>query len=887
MANDIIILVQIDGNVVSDVSLSSFGKPRVTYGRASDNDIKIKSSYVSEHHGCFVQDSSGAWSIRDNGSRNGTILGGSRITGVPLADGQQFYLGDPSFIHRESVSFVVRRSSSVSTGPAPRDKGADTVTMVSILDGDRPVRTVDLSRFGKNKITFGRDEDNDIVLTSESASGHHGSICLDASGCTIIDENSRSGLLFGGQRLPSLRVTDGTVVRIDNPDSPFRRGISLLFTSGRGEKWESLDISSLDDIIIGRDPGCTLCLDRVSVSRRHARIFREGGRWFIEDLGSTNGLSVNGRIVDRRLPLKEMDLIIITDIKLVFTSTCLNYVRSTRGLQVDAIDIVRTVGKGGKRKNISDHITLSIKPGEFVGIIGTSGAGKSTFLNCISGYVKADSGTVLINGQNLYQNYQVMKSIIGYVPQQDIVYDNLTLKDMLDYAAKLRMPSDTGKAELEKRVAEVISTVELTGHENTFIKQLSGGQKKRASIAVELLSDPRLFFLDEPTSGLDPGTERNLMHTLRNMTAEGKTVVLVTHNTLNLHLCDKIIFLGNGGRLCFCGAPDDALKFFGTENLVDVYNLLEKGSKEWSAKYSASPYRSVPETGKGPSRSVTDGKKKGQKFFGQLRILSARYLKLLTNDRQRLVLLLFQAVLLAFLLYLVSNGDQFEEYKITKSIVFALACSAFWIGILNAIQEICKEWVILKREYVSFLNLGAYILSKFVVLGLFCLIQTVLLTGGFAAMVGIPEEGVMFPPLIEFTITTYLCMLSAMGMGLLVSTMFQNPDRAMTVAPILLMPQILFSGLAFKWEGVVKSISYVVSCRWAVEAYGTTANMNALPIDYDLPEGMPVPEREFEEFYEFTTEHLLFAWGILAAMLLIFALASFIMLKHNLKNGKN
>ena len=192
------------------------------------------------------------------------------------------------------------------------------------------------------------------------------------------------------------------------------------------------------------------------------------------------------------------------------------------------------------------------------------------------GVDRPTSGKVLINGENLYDNYDELKYNIGYVPQEDIVYSNLTLHDTLQYAAKLRMPDNTTRKERNIRIKEVLEIVQLTELENSYIRQLSGGQRKRASIAVELIADPNLFFLDEPTSGLDPGTERSIMLTLRKMAEMGKTVILVTHNTLNLHLCDKVAFFGKGGKLCFFGRPKDALEFFGVDDFVDIYTLLNE-----------------------------------------------------------------------------------------------------------------------------------------------------------------------------------------------------------------------------------------------------------------------------------------------------------------------
>lgn len=753
---------------------------------------------------------------------------------------------------------------------------------ISIVCGGSAAETIVPESYGKDILSFGSAETNDIVIHSKYVSHCHGFFMVRGGSVTIQDNNSTNGLYFNGQRISNLLLRDGMVIRIDDPMSPREMGVVMVVSESVGrEVWRTFPLSGRTSVTIGRNRECDICLPHIGVSRLHAQLVLEDGGWHIIDNNSTNGIGLNGCMLNRRARLRENDVIIITNTKLVFSGGSIAYLIPEHGLGLDAVDIVRKVKASGGEKIISNHITLSIAPCEFVAIIGGSGAGKSTFMNCISGYVKADSGSVYINDEDFYANYGAMKNIVGYVPQQDIVYDRLTLWDMLMYAAELRMPSDTSRTEYEERVRHVIAAVELSGHERSMISSLSGGQKKRASIAVELLGDPSLFFLDEPTSGLDPGTERNLMHTLRRMTSDGKTVILVTHNTLNLHLCDKIVFLGRGGSLCFFGTPSEALSFFGVESLVDVYSMLDADTDTWCRRFAQYRSGKAKNVSASSDTSPLGNIKRRKSLFPQLGILCRRYIRLITNDRQRLALLFAQAVLLAVLIWLVADGEQFSEFKITKALAFALACSAFWIGVLNAIQEICKERVILKREYASSMSLGAYILSKFTVLSLFCLVQSLLLSGTFSLLVGLPESGVLTAPFLEYFITTYLCMLSAMGMGLFVSALFDNPDRAMTVAPILLMPQILFSGLAFELSGAVEKISAIVTCRWAVEAYGTSADLNTL-LEASYAE-TPMLTFEPDPFFEFTSAHMLTAWGVLLISVAVFYILSYFTTRLSLR----
>lgn len=243
-------------------------------------------------------------------------------------------------------------------------------------------------------------------------------------------------------------------------------------------------------------------------------------------------------------------------------------------------------------------------------------------------------------------------------------------------------------------------------------------------------------------------------------------------------------------------------------------------------------------------------------------------------------MLMLQAPILAFLISLVKDGNQFEYYGTTKSLLFALSCSAFWVGILNAIQEVCKERNILRREYMTGLHLGPYILSKFLILGGMCLVQSFLLSGVFALLVGMPEEGLLFPAYLELFLTTFLTAFSAAAMGIFASSLFKNPDRAMTVAPILLMPQILFSGLLFELSGATKIISWFAICRWSMEAYGSSANLNDLTYIVEMNGKETEVVREAEEFFEYTKGHLGKDWLLMLAFVLVFGILSGIVLRN-------
>ena len=727
--------------------------------------------------------------------------------------------------------------------PAMGTQAKTDGSILTIFEGNQPPRTINLGSFGKGCIYFGRDPRSDIVFTSPLVSTEHGRFVY-RNGLWAIEDKvvykgqpSTNGLIYNNMRINGRNIFDGDFIRIDDKNGGVSSGVLFVFSSsGTSSRWTSTPVASNNRITIGRDNRCSIVLPHVSVSKLHATITRERDGYYISDNNSTNGVIVNNRRIRGKIKLHEKDVIVITNTKLIFTSKDIYYCSYKNGISVVASNIVIERSSGRKHFVTCNHVDLDIKPGELVAIIGGSGAGKSTVLNAMCGYLPPNQGEVYINGVELYKNIDSIKKLIGYVPQSDIVYDNLTLYDMLKYAAKLRLPEDTSPQEMEAAISRAIKTVDLEEKKDSFIKSLSGGQRKRASIAVELLPDPNLIFLDEPASGLDPGTERSLMKSLRAMADSGKTVILVTHSTLQLKMCDKIVFMGKGGNLTFYGSYDEALKFFNVANIVDVYSMITDHADFWKAKYEKMnpPVRRAA-TAPPPAAKADKNK------FKQLIVISMRYLKLICNDRQRLLLLIGQAPLLAILIGIVTTESFLVTQITTKVVLFALSCAAFWVGMFNTIQEVCKERKILRREYMTGLSLTSYISSKMIVMAAMTFIQSLLLTVTFFTTVSIrfqnlpkPKElvipeGVFGLGIVEIFISVYLAALASAAMGLCVSSFFNNPDRAMTVAPILILPQILFSNTLIPLSDnfLMKLISSCITSKWSVQSMASSVDIGA------------------------------------------------------------
>ena len=758
------------------------------------------------------------------------------------------------------------------------DKNQYVVTVIE----DNNIRNINLTELNKSRISFGRGEDNDIILTSPLVSMNHGYFEIDNHQIKVIDNQSTNGIFVNNNKTMEVILKDGDSIKIDDPVEPLIRGvIFILSTNGKVSEWRQIDLNKKAMLTIGRDQSSDIVIDHVSVSLKHAIITNRNHDFLIKDNNSTNGIIINGVLLKDKCILKDRDVILIANAKLIVNKNFLLYQVNDYGVSLDAIDIVKTVKVKGKKKDISQHVSLSIKPGQFVAFVGGSGTGKSTFMNCISGVSRPTSGSVYINGNDLFKNYAVLKNIIGYVPQQDIVFNDLTLRDMLKYAADLRMPDDASIDEKKSRIKSVLETVELTGKEDVMIKNLSGGQRKRASIAVELIADPKLFFLDEPTSGLDPGTERSIMKTLRKMANSGKTIILVTHTTLNLNLCDKIAFFGIDGRLCFSGKPKDALSFFNVDDFVDIYTILSKDTEKWHQIFNNSTYKDHIIR----DESTTMIQKKNKKsFFKQFITLSKRYAKTIVNNKQQLLLLLAQAPIIAYLLSIVVTDELFQSYDEAKTFLFAMATASIWLGLLNSIQEICKERVTLQKEYMANLKLSAYLSSKIVVQCLLGLVQAILLVTTFALLVEVPEEGVFTSWFLEMTLVCFATIISASSIGLVASALSKNSSVAMSFAPLLLVPQLLFSGMLFPLEDIGEKISYFILCRFTVEGFGTINNLNNLTDS--IQKIIPTYIREAESFYTFTVEHFFQDVAIIILMMVVLTFVCFFILKYQLERSK-
>ncbi len=513
--------------------------------------------------------------------------------------------------------------------------------------------------------------------------------------------------------------------------------------------------------------------------------------------------------------------------------------------------------KNGKRR-ILDNINLSILPREFIALVGGSGAGKSSLFDVLIGSQRGE-GQVQLNGHDFYKNYKNLRSQLGYVPQADILHPSLTVEKALEFAASLRLPANLTPGERLSCIDAVLNTVSMNTDavRKTRITDLSAGERKHVSIAVELLADPKLIYLDEATSGLDPGLEKKMMHTLRRVADEGRTVVLATQATDNIVQADHVAFLSEG-KLVYFGPSEETLDFFEVEDFADIYQRIDRKGEEWQQvfhekkpaqhkKYvqdrqqalASLPKHRLPKVEFG----ITD-------LLRQLRLLTQRSAGVLTSERMALFLMLclfpitaiFQLIIagpdvltgnLAILANPVAAAETMLEsytpFPPTNAFIFLMGLEAVLTGLLMSSNDLVKERSIFLREHMVNLRALSYLLSKILIYSAFAIVQVILYLLIISLGVRIPAHGLYFNGYVELFITLYLTMMAGIALGLIISAVSKSTEMAISFLAIALFFQLLFAGAIFDLRGrIFQPLSYLSTTRWSSTALGVTINLNKI-----------------------------------------------------------
>ena len=498
------------------------------------------------------------------------------------------------------------------------------------------------------------------------------------------------------------------------------------------------------------------------------------------------------------------------------------------------------VPAGRGEKVLLEGVGFTLPPRSMLAVVGPSGAGKSTLLGALTGIRPASSGTVSYAGRDLYAEYDDLRQRIGLVPQEDIWHTALTVRQALQFGAELRFPADVSAAERNARIDEVLSELELTeAQHNRGSGQLSGGQKKRTSTALELLTKPSLLFLDEPTSGLDPDLDSEVMLKLRDLADDGRTVVVVTHSTLNLHVCDLLLVLAEGGHLAYLGKPDDALTYFAARSYSEMFHTLKsRPPLEWAQRFRGTPeYQEHVVGGLGgraANRRRTDlPPLRQQTLRRQFSTLCRRYVSVIAADRSYLGILVVLPVLLAGISRIVPAPDGLGLDPISanshaRQLLLVIVLGATLMGSASAVREIVKERAIYQRERSIGLSAAAYLWSKVIVLAVVVTVQAVLLTVlSLIGRKGATDPLVLGSTVLEIAVAVIALTIASAMLGLVISAWVSNADKAMPMLVLMIMLQLVFSGGLVPLAGRpgLEQVSYAVPARWGFAMTAATVDL--------------------------------------------------------------
>ncbi|MDQ4123364.1 MAG: FHA domain-containing protein [Acidobacteriota bacterium] len=850
----------------------------------------------------------------DSNSSYGTFLNGQRVS-QPIAVAQgatiQFGLNGPVLHVRslelpalnDSIDFLATYHDAPAADQMPKSFAKPAgQTLTAVLQplenaGATPIE------IKKEIITLGRSPENDFAVDAASAvvSRRHAEIRRQNGQFVVIDNGSFNGTFINERRVVANEPTplsNGDEIRLglggpilrfiatqaaapqpasariqataeEVPRTLVGTQISLKDLQQSASAAQPphaqlllrLDFSRKSELIIGRAETSDIRLDGLQISNRHARLLKTANGVVIEDAGSTNGVYIGGKRISGRAPLAPADTAQIGPFQLRVDPNGNVFVFDTRSkTRIDALHITKIVKNraDGAPLKLLDDVSLAIQPNEFVGLLGPSGAGKSTLMDALNGMRPPTTGSVLINNLDFYSNLDSLKQGIGYVPQEDIIHRQLTVYRTLYYVAKLRLSRDVSGAEIDQIINEVLDVTGLAERRDVLVSELSGGQRKRVSIAVELITKPSVIFLDEPTSGLDPATEDKIMKLFRRIAESGRTVILTTHAMENVRLFDKIVVLMRG-KLVFYGTPNEALKYLGAASFKELYDKLEEPienrlhqatetnqaefkrrreqiteevAENWKQKFLKTPEfrRNVYEPlGKIAQSSEPPRPPKRQRLgiFGSVRqtlTLTRRYFQVLFRDKLNLAILLLQAPIIAFMLALVIPADAPRDF-----VYFVLTLVAIWFGTSVAAREIVREKPVYRRERMINLGLLPYLLSKLLVLGFVVGFQILLLFLplkflDLANLMKMPGVLAGLPQLFVL----FLTAATGIALGLFISALVKTSEMATSLVPLILIPQILFSGLVGVPTGASRVVGLAMPASWSFDAMKRFSGLDTL-----------------------------------------------------------
>ncbi|MFD7304281.1 MULTISPECIES: FHA domain-containing protein [Streptomyces] len=816
-----------------------------TLGRDPQGDLVFDDARVSWRH-ATVSFNGRSWVIEDHGSTNGTFVQGQRIHHLEIGAGSAVHLGNATDGPLVTLSGAAQAAVTPQAQPqqqpyAAQGAGAGWAQQPQAAQPQAPQQQAP-------QAGWQQPQQPAAQVPPQQPAAH-------------IPPQHQAPADHFAQKVPG-GAAGAPPAHGDRSPTTFHQ-----FSLGRVMR-------------IGRALENDLVVSDLQVSRHHAEFHATpDGRMEIRDLGSHNGTYVNGQPIAKggSQLLGPADIVGVGHSTFRIVGDRLEEFVDTGEVSFSARHLTVTVDGG---KQILKDVSFGVPEKSLIAVIGPSGSGKSTLLKALTGYRPANQGEVLYDNRNLYKQFAELRQRIGLVPQDDILHKELTVKKALKYAAKLRFPADTTGAEREARIDEVLRELKLDIHKDKKVTSLSGGQRKRVSVALELLTKPSLIFLDEPTSGLDPGMDRDVMQLLRGLADDGRTVLVVTHSVAELALCDKLLVMAPGGSVAYFGPPEEALNFFGYDTWADVFSAFENyRDYDWAGRWKGSQHYQMyaadidavaPQPVQmQPMQAIRPPKPQG--WMSQFITLVRRYVSVIVSDKGFLALMVILPAVLGAVSLLIkpdqgllpnvnAQTGRIIPNGTATTVLLILAVGACFAGAANSVRELIKERVIYERERATGLSRSAYLMSKVFVLGVITVLQG-LLVGviGFASR-EIPEEGLILggATLIELSLPIMALGFTSMMFGLIISSLVKTAEKTMPLLVMFAIIQVVFTGCLFALNGTVgvNQFSYLMPSRWAVAAAGATLDFNKISPPEEGADTDPL------------WEHSLGTWGLDMAALI-------------------
>ena len=803
-------------------------------------DLRVAHPLIARAH-LLLRFDHGRWVAVDNNSLNGVFLNGQRVPRVDIKDGQTINIGKPD---GPWVTFEVGHHRGSVGLPPPTEK----IPAIAPSSGPLPVRSPPLI----HRLQTGGPLRQSPPPANAPPRVHRPGDPRRSSSIPI-----RSQPPSDSSTPTQLGVT-GEVAEFPTTRSKPLGPQSDGRASTSGTAW------------IGRSLENDIVIHDVLASRHHAFLTPTPLGTEIRDAQSINGTFVNGNRVRSAL-LCEGDVVTIGNADLVFTGGILvrrqEVATRTGGLEVRDVDF------SINGKNLLERVSLTARPGTLTAIIGGSDAGKTTLARLIAGYATPTSGLVTFEGHDLHTGYASLRTRIGMVPQDDVVHRQLTINQALGYAAELRLPHDTGKADREQVVAQVLDELELTKHADTRVDKLSGGQRKRASVALELLTGPSLLILDEPTSGLDPALDLQIMTMLRQLADAGRVVLVVTHSLTYLDVCDQVLLMAPGGKTAFLGAPGQIGAAMGTTNWAQIFAMVGADPDEANRRFLARNKPPPPMEAAPADLDVQAPTNLRQQFS----TIARRQVRLVVSDRAYFAFLALLPFILGALSLTVPGNTGFgiadptsETPDESAQILTLMSTAAVFMGTALTLRDLIGERAIFRREQAVGLSAGAYLGAKLTVFSVFAVIQAAIVTGIVLVGKGAPTQPAVllgpseFAASFELFLTVAATCVASAVLGLMLSSLARSHEQIMPLLVVSFMLQLVLAGglVPVTDRILLDQLSWAVPSRWGYAASASTVNLPAL---------VPGSLRPKDSHWSHTPGAWLFDMWMLALLSVIYA----------------